>query len=204
MRDQSTHADIREETADSEYIPADLGAVESHIRQHGRTAVKLSFEPFGRPKVGEPDKGNYRMVYAVATEARTRLDDDKLTVRFEANGVEYALSEGKNFRDESWELMDEFPDEGHLGDLGMVLGRADPGGDGFYPVGVNVVVMLPDDEIAHEYTAVLSFSGESEQTTLATSDREAKKKVNPFYGEMKRLADEYGLEVNVELKDDNS
>jgi hypothetical protein len=126
------------------YVSASLRAIANEIGTITNVPVRLRFEPFGRPVVGHPGKGRNRILYAEAHLAVTFPIDSRPTLWFDAGGVRYVLTDGRRYRDHEWEHFDVAPEAGHLGDLGWVLGRESPDGDGFVPVGVGVEVAMPE------------------------------------------------------------
>lgn len=131
-------------TETKEYVPASFGVVEQRLGRTKTVPVRLRFEPFGRPRVGHPGKGRNRILFADVYHTHTFFGDSKPTLWMEANGVKYLLTDGSRYRDESWELADEFPEEVSLDRHDHILGRESPDGRGFYPVGVGVEVALPE------------------------------------------------------------
>ena len=123
-------------------VPASLGVVEQRLGRTKTVPVRLRFVPYGRPRVGKPGRGDNRILFAEAYHSHTFFGDEWPTLWMEANGIKYLLADGCHYRDESFELADEFPEEVSLAGTGQILGRESPDGRGFYPVGVHVEVAV--------------------------------------------------------------
>lgn len=133
---------MNQERRDAEYVPASIRAVAKQIGRTQTVDCRLRFEPFGGVRVGHHDQGRFRYLDAEAYLSHRFYADLRPTLWFEKGDTKYVLTNGVRFRDDEWELADEFPEAATLGDHGWVLGREAPDGDGFVPVGVNVSVEM--------------------------------------------------------------
>lgn len=122
-------------SAESSYIPTSLQAAVPKTRKADPTPGRVSFAPWGGTKLGDPDPetATYRMV-----EGEFTFHDETNDVAYfrGIDGREYILAPGSVFRPTT-----ETETDVSLAKHGRVLGRKHPTDGGYYPVGVNPVVL---------------------------------------------------------------
>ena len=118
-----------------EYVPTSIAAICGKSGR-GRQKVRIFWEPFGRPTIGFPDKGDYRCLEGEAYLREETRHGPCLWVS--VGGVKHLIAPGEFYVDPDWDVK-EVPEGGHLGHHGLVFGREHSDG-GFYPVGIHPVL----------------------------------------------------------------
>lgn len=144
------------------HVTASIGVVNMlHQRQQrSRQPVIVGFEPFGRcdDSIGQPDftgDGNeHRLFDAEVTKMHTFPDDDRSTVWFaDEDDRSYLLTPGEHYHRRFTTVRERYTDLGEeygiasLSEHAYVLGRLVGENEGYEPVGVNVALYLPEDDV---------------------------------------------------------
>lgn len=136
----------KRDTRDAGFVPASLGAAAPDSIKSAPTPVRLSFEPFGRRRVGDPDPdapGYQRLDGHIRHAQRAVSSGHEIVHCRDVAGRDFILAPGAAFRS-TGEIPDGLSDEMALSDYHLVLGRKRADGDGYIPVGIYPVLLLPE------------------------------------------------------------
>lgn len=136
----------KRDTRDAGFVSASLGAAVPDSIKSDPTPVRLSFEPFGRRRVGDPDPyapGYQRLDGCIRHTERTVADGYEMVHYRDVSGRDFILAPGEAFRS-TGEIPDGLGDEMALSDYSLVLGRERADGNGYIPVGIYPVLLLPE------------------------------------------------------------
>lgn len=160
-------------------IPTTTNVVVDQIGRTNHPEVTLAFEPYGNRVIGDqdPDHPGYRTLTLEAYYGRGEHTSDT-TIFFEGDdGRKFVLCSGEQFRDRSLdsEIIDEFPALATLSDYAYVLGVKAPDGNGYVPIGLNVVLLTPEQNektIDSSVEKPDSESGYYDSHNISTTDGE--------------------------------
>lgn len=181
MKSTPTQPDDDREEQQEEYIASTVGA--ALVGPLGdATPVRISFQPYRNHDFGkqDPEKPNYRCIDGEMTgvEGYTHIRTE--------DGDWYILADGEEFAPthEEWfgkELVDEFEDVSQLptpplSDSGLVLGKRADDYNGYIPVGLNPVVLVPKARTPDKSTTAASSNNKTSSelpTEYITNARKA-------------------------------